>query len=117
MLIHQKYSIDDELWASLALKDSNHSEDLNLWKQLASVRLVCALLAWTIVCVLMWSDYSVSLKLIDLSVRLRQMIVRRKNRISEMEGDGDILASLPETKLRTLIEMQRVILIKQYITT
>lgn len=108
VLIYNRNDEEGADWAKLALGDSAFKDGLDSWKSLAAVRLVCALLAWAIVCVLTWSNLAVSLRLIDLVVRLRQMVSRRRNRISQLEGDGDALAELPETRLRELIEMQRV---------
>lgn len=108
VLIYYKNDEEGDMWAVQALKDGNFKEGLDTWKSLAAVRLVCALVAWLIVCVLTWSNLAVSLRLIDLIVRLRQMVSRRKVRISELEGDGEALAELPEVRLRHLIEVQRV---------
>ena len=106
--IYNKNDEEGDEWPRLALEDADFKDGLDTWKSLAAVRLACALVAWLIVCVLTWSNLAVSLRLIDLVVRLRQMVVRRKNRISELEGDGDVLAQLPENRLRELIETQRV---------
>lgn len=108
VLIYNKNDESGDSWALLALDDSNFKDGLDTWKSLAAVRLICALAAWVIVCVLTWSNLAVSLRLIDLVVRLRQMIARRKNRIHELEGDGDLLTALSDARLRELIETQRV---------
>ena len=106
VLIYNKNNNEGENWADIALKDSDFSDGLERWKSLAVVRLVCAVSAWFVVCILTWSNLAISLRLIDLVVRLRQMVSRRKNRISELEGD--VLAELPENRLKELIEAQRV---------
>lgn len=108
VLVYNKNGEEGTDWAKLALDDSDFKTGLDTWKSLAVVRLVCALTGWLIVCVLAWSRLAVSLRLIDLVVRLRQMVTRRKIRIKELEGDGDTLSGLAELKLRELIEAQRV---------
>lgn len=108
VLIYNKNDEEGEDWPRLALQDAGFRDGLDTWKSLAAVRLASALGAWLIVCILTWSNLAVSLRLIDLVVRLRQMVVRRKNRICELEGDGDVLSELPESRLRELIETQRV---------
>ena len=92
-------------WATLAAQQTSFSSALASWENLDSARLVCALLAWLMCCLLVWRD----LLAIDSRgkelVRLRDLLGAWRERTCQLQGDEGI-DNLDAQSLKRLIALQ-----------
>jgi len=92
-------------WAASAMSQSSFSSALTSWENLDSARLVCAVLAWFVCCLLMWRDLLTIESRGKELVRLRDILSAWRARTCQLQGDEGI-DNLDTQSLKRLIALQ-----------